>query len=657
MRYRSDIDGLRALAVIPVVLFHAGYDWIPGGFVGVDVFFVISGYLISSIISREMAQGVFTFRGFYERRLRRIIPALLIVLFATLLVGYFLLLPDEYITLSESTASALGFVPNIYFFATASTYFGLDIVTAPLLHTWSLGIEEQFYLFFPVIVFLLYKYKKQGWIIPVIAALFIASILANILFAGVQTKFTFYMLPTRAWELLAGVLLSLGFLPEVRNKLFANLISMAGLVLILGAMLALDETAIFPGVNAIYPVLGAVFIIYANTHRETVVSRLLSNKVFVWIGLISYSLYLWHWPVTVYTKLIWDSPLSQLFVVCVSVLLAAISYHYIESRYRKRERKISILRTLKELGFASIVISMAAAAIYFNGGLMDRVPDAVNSIAYKKNYGGDIKNCEPFIEGNDRANLCQLGNPKAPPEFVVWGDSHAIAISPALDEAARELGVSGYTMTSGGCRALLGVYRKSKDRCLKFNNQAMSFIKANPSIKVVFLVGYWRLPLLGESYDNSNFLIIDEQTKFSSPAENRRVFERGLHRTLAALTGYKVVVVEDIPEIGSQFGKAIANHLARETWLGRNTFTYRVFHDEADAYSKAFLEITENLPEGSDYIKIKPQLCNGLECKLIIDGELVYADGDHLSGYGAQLLKPMFKDYLRENFGSFLIIN
>ncbi|MEE9343350.1 MAG: acyltransferase family protein, partial [Gammaproteobacteria bacterium] len=594
-------------------------------------------------------QGTFTFLGFYERRLRRIIPALLIVLFATLSVGYFLLLPDEYITLSESTASALGFVPNIYFFATASTYFGLDIVTAPLLHTWSLGIEEQFYLFFPVIVFLLYKYKKQRWVIPVIALLFAVSITANVLFAGVYTKLTFYMLPTRAWELLAGVLLSLGVLPEVRNKLGANLISIAGLVLILGVMFTLDETAVFPGVNAIYPVLGAVLIIYANSHRETVVSRLLSNQLLVWIGLISYSLYLWHWPVTVYTKLIWDSPLSQVFVVCVSIILAAISYRYIESRYRKRERKVAISRTLKELGAAFIMISMAAVAIYFNDGLMDRVPDEVNRIAYQKNYGGHINRCEPFIEGSDRASLCQLGNLDTPPAFVVWGDSHAIAISPALDEAARELGVSGYTMTSGGCRALLGVYRKSKDRCLVFNNQVMRFIKANPSIKVVFLVGYWRLPLLGESYDNSNFLIIDEQTQFSSPAENRRVFKRGLHRTLVALTDYQAVVVEDVPEIGSQFGKALANHLARETWFGRNTFAHRVFHDEADAYSEAFLEITDNLPEGSDYIKIKPHLCNGLECKLIIDGELVYADGDHLSGVGAQLLKPGFKAYLQEH--------
>jgi len=233
--------------VIPIVLFHAGYEWISGGFIGVDIFFVISGYLISSIILEDVSRGRFSCARFYERRIRRIVPALLLVVLATMAGGYFLLLPAEYIDLAQSALGAAAFVPNVYFWATSSTYFGLDIAITPLLHTWSLGIEEQFYIGFPILAYLLASRCSRRLMVSILVGLLIVSLAANLLVVQADAKFAFYMIPTRAWELLAGVVLSLGALPQIRKISTANTLSLLGAGLVLGPMFALDETRCFQG--------------------------------------------------------------------------------------------------------------------------------------------------------------------------------------------------------------------------------------------------------------------------------------------------------------------------------------------------------------------------------------------------------------------------
>lgn len=653
MKYRSDIDGLRALAVVPVVLFHAGYSWIPGGFVGVDIFFVISGYLISSIILKELATGTFSFANFYERRVRRIIPALLIVLIATLAAGYFFLLPDEYTSLSQASLAALAFVPNIYFWNTESTYFGLDIATQPLLHTWSLGVEEQFYILFPALLFFLYRkfnHQTMSWIL---VTLLIFSLSANILLTDLYTKYSFYMLPTRAWELLAGIMLSLGILPTIRSRRIADIIALMGLALIIGTMLMLKEKSVFPGINAVYPVLGAVLIIYSGEQIQTVVTKLLSHKALVFIGLISYSFYLWHWPVTVYTKMAWDSDLSRHFILIFSLVLAVVSYHFIESFYRRPTRRLPRARTYAELGAIGIIIASGAAFIFYSQGLTGRVPDDIMQIAKMSalHQTEHTVQCLNFFEdnknnGDDKGQLCHLGGKDSTPQFIIWGDSHAKAVSYALHLAALDAGVSGYALTSGGCRPLAGVYRKRNKKCLHFNNAVLAFINNSPSIKHIFLAGYWRIALTGQGYDNSNFLIVDDETLISTPLENRNVFRRGLKRTLDALDGYRVSIAEDIPEIGAQFGKAVANHFIRQAWLGNGMLAWRTFIDDEDSYSQEFSDILSNLPTRWDFIEIKPWLCPDQECPILIGGKLVYSDGDHLSRYGASLLVPAFRQSL-----------
>ncbi len=657
MKHRTDIDGLRAIAVLPVVLFHAGYSWLPGGFVGVDVFFVISGYLICSIILREMEEQRFSFLRFYERRARRILPALLVVLFITLLTGYFFLLPDEYTMLSEATLAALAFGPNIYFENTASTYFGLDVATQPLLHTWSLGIEEQFYILFPALLLFLYRRADKRRIKQVLVTILLLSLAANILLAPNFTQFTFYMLPTRAWELLAGVMLAIGIIPDVRNRLIANLETLAGLGLIVGTMILLDEDAVFPGINAVYPVLGTAMVLHGNTHVTTAVTWLLSRQPLVWIGLVSYSLYLWHWPVTVYTGMITDSDSSRLFIVVLSIALSALSYRYVESRYRKPGKNLPARRSFRELGLVGVLAAAGAVVVISAQGLTQRIPDNALQAAMTGHNAAEPKQCRTFSENRlgepgDKGKLCQLGKKGGEPRFVIWGDSHAASLSHALHLAALQSGASGYSLTVGGCRPLLGVYRKHKEKCLKFNNSVLKLIENTPSIQQIFLAGYWRIPLTSQGYDNSNFLIRDSETLISSPAENRRVFERGLRRTLDKLKDREAIIIEDIPEVGSQFGKSVANHFVRQAWLGTNRTSQYEYTLTTDNYEKAFAEILSQLPANAELLKIKPWLCKDASCPLLIGGKLVYADGDHLSQYGASLLVPALLPYMAPNIAT-----
>ena len=651
MKYRSDIDGLRAVAVLPVVLFHAGYAWIPGGFVGVDIFFVISGYLISSIIAKEIQQRRFTFRSFYLRRVRRIIPALLLVLSATVITGYFFLLPTEYVNLAQVTIATLAFVPNIFFFDASSTYFGLDVATEPLLHTWSLGVEEQFYILFPLLMVFLSRYLGRVSLGCSIVLLLALSLALNLALKPYLSKFAFYMLPTRAWELLFGVVLGLGFIPVIRNYWLANAVAICGLALIAGTMLLLSESDPFPGINAVYPVLGAAMVIWANTENNTLIAKLLSIRLMVLVGLISYSLYLWHWPVTVYALMLDGGPLTKALIVGISLVLATLSYRYVESRYRKPDQPLNNRQLGEELGLLIAALLLGVAVIIGSNGLGSRVPASAFSIVDKlQSYQNSRPaSCKDFGRPDDDriAQACQLGDANGAPEFVLWGDSHAAALMPGLQRAALKTGVSGIAFHYGGCRPLLGVTRENDYRCLNFGNEVMAFIDSNPSIRQIYLVGYWRLPLLSFSYDNSNYFIIDEETGNSSPSENRRVFSRGLARTLLALKDKEVFFVEDIPEVGASFGKSVSSTFIRQAWLGNSQTDTLRHHKRQDDYNHYLQEALTNQQQSFEVIPTHASLCEGNQCPLTIDDTLVYNDGDHISLYGAYLLSPLFEQTLR----------
>ncbi|WP_420587368.1 acyltransferase family protein [Ruegeria sp.] len=296
--YRPDIDGLRAVAVVPVVLHHAGFAGVPGGFVGVDIFFVISGFLITTILAREIRDGQFSILSFYERRARRILPALFVVLAACLAVGWFLLLPNQYGNLAVSVGATLLFASNIWFWMDAGDYFGHGIEFAPLLHTWSLAVEEQFYLFFPLLLWALSRASMRVWI-RVIVLISLVSLALSMYATTAHPVANFYLTPTRIWELGIGALLAVGAFPALRRPAAVEAVALIGAVLIIGSILLISDHTPFPGITAIPPCLGAAFLIWAGMYGRSMIARFLTLRPVVWIGLISYSLNLWHWPVLV----------------------------------------------------------------------------------------------------------------------------------------------------------------------------------------------------------------------------------------------------------------------------------------------------------------------------------------------------------------------
>ncbi|RUQ46737.1 acyltransferase, partial [Corynebacterium pseudodiphtheriticum] len=300
LAYRRDIDGLRAIAVLAVVLFHFGVPGFTGGFVGVDVFFVISGYLITTIIWREREAGRFSFVDFWARRARRILPALCVMMLTAVVVGWFLLAPKDYEELGRSIHNQVIFISNL-FFMRQDGYFDVASDMKPMLHTWSLSVEEQFYIVFPLLLTLLSSQVKRWRMALLVLAL--ASFAACVWTLPRYPEKAFYLLPMRAWELLAGSLLAVMPLRAYRaSPILAQGISLASLALILVAVFGYDATTDFPGAAALLPVLGVVGLIWANGQQVTLVGQLLGSRVMVGIGLISYSWYLWHWPVLVYGK-------------------------------------------------------------------------------------------------------------------------------------------------------------------------------------------------------------------------------------------------------------------------------------------------------------------------------------------------------------------
>jgi peptidoglycan/LPS O-acetylase OafA/YrhL len=365
LKYRAEIDGLRALAVVPVILFHAGFELFSGGFVGVDVFFVISGYLITTILIEDIENKRFSIVNFYERRARRILPALTVILLVSTLMSYLVLYPTDFEEYSKSLLSVVLFASNIFFWS-ESDYFATAAELTPLLHTWSLAVEEQYYVLFPIFLILAWRFGKNRvfWMIVVMTAI---SLLLSEWGWRNQATANFYLAPTRAWELFAGSIAA--FIVQKQGVQKNNLLATLGLAAIIFSIFFYDETTPFPSVYALVPVLGVVLLVlYAD--KETVAAKLLSTRGFVGIGLISYSAYLWHQPLMALYRRKVGIELSQIESLCLIFLvflLSVLTWKYVENPFRKREvinRKVIFLSSITSLVFLSAI----AVAIYTTNG-------------------------------------------------------------------------------------------------------------------------------------------------------------------------------------------------------------------------------------------------------------------------------------------------
>lgn len=492
--HRADIDGLRSLAILPILLFHAGVSQFSGGFIGVDVFFVISGFLITGIINREIVGNTFSIGAFYRRRFVRILPALAVVLVATLAWGAWFLLPPEMSDLAQSAAATAGFASNIFFYLTTD-YFGGAAESKPLLHTWSLGVEEQFYLLYPLLLIALQRWRPN-WTKGALVILATVSFVADWWLYAIDPLAAFYQLPVRAWELSIGGLLAVGAFPRLSSGLMRNLAGAAGMALIAVGTVFIRPSMPFPAPLGLIPCGGAALLIaYAP---GTISGKLLSWQPLRWIGAISYSLYLWHWPLITFYRLKYGATLhlrDTVVLLILSFLAASISYYFVEQPVLRRWRQgpVRMVNMLALSGAAAFVAAGMALATW--APQLSSAPPEVLRIANYIHYDRTAEGIYQFRPGryfakvNDRNYDFQnwvLTDPNRR-NIVVMGDSHAAQLWRAVFEKFPQDNV--IQVTAAGCRPVL--HGRGAARCTQLRDYVFDTLVPEGRISAVVLAGRW----------------------------------------------------------------------------------------------------------------------------------------------------------------------
>ena len=492
MKYRPDIDGLRALAVIPVALYHAHFPGISGGFVGVDIFFVISGYLICSLITAELASGNFSIVRFYERRCRRILPALFAMFAVVTSAAAFVLLPPDMLSFCRSLLASTVFVSNIYFWKSAS-YFDGASEFKPLLHTWSLGVEEQFYIFVPLILFAIAKWSKSRYT-PWLLTFSIISLALSFWAETHAPSANFYLLPTRFWELALGALAAISMPTGVISRSAREIIGAAGISLIIYSFTMLTDETPFPGLNALFPCLGAAALLYAGRHGKTIFSNFLSTKPLVFMGKISYSLYLWHWPLLALARYQAGRELTVLetsIVLLASLIIAVASWRYVETPFRKNTIFFNSRFIFASSGISMILAVLIGVAGISSQGFTVRYPNfAVKKISGVERYNGDTCFLNENQSVNDwQGNKCLLTHINGP-TVLLWGDSFAAHYAPGIVDEAKDLSANYLQYTSSSCPPIFDYYSGSVPNCRAFNDNVPKIL-AQYKVSTVVMSGRW----------------------------------------------------------------------------------------------------------------------------------------------------------------------
>lgn len=674
-KYRLDIDGLRAIAVLSVVGFHAFPDFFRGGFVGVDVFFVISGFLISSIIFNNLAKGSFSFLDFYSRRVRRIFPALALVLLSALCLGWFVMFADEYKRLGLHVLSGAGFFANFVLWQ-ESGYFASAAEGKPLLHLWSLGIEEQFYIVWPMILWMVWRFCLNPLVLIVILALI--SFTLNIWGVYRDPVATFYLPHTRFWELLVGAgLASITLswsqqarqdIPKVSNMAWtqfkvrisrmpsiADYKSITGILILVAAIAITNKAWAFPGWWASLPVLGSALLISAGPHA--LVNRVvLSSRVLVFIGLISYPLYLWHWLLLSFAQVINGGGVgiaNRVAVVLVSFILSWGTYELVESPLRfgrslkiKAKLLILVMSILAGLGYFVSSHTVAALNQYQLGA-----EGYLNTMIRSKRES----ECFDLPNAYRRPDkwYCTFGPEGKITSLFAYGDSHAFSMLPAFEKYADQFGERVAFLANSGCPPLLGVqswYSEDwieKHNCRKTNERIFEYVKNN-KIKTVVLVGRWTYYVGGLTRPEDFNFISSEPEKIRSREVSRKAFLAALQLTVERYgsIGTRVYWVADNPQQKISVRDALrksANHtedeinkyaVTRKEHLADQDFVRRAL----DRYSEIELGV----------INFDNVLCDHKSCPIVRDGKSLYFDLNHLSVFGAELLVPYLARALHE---------
>ncbi len=601
--YRADIDGLRAVSILLVVVYHADLGLIRGGFVGVDIFFVISGFLITRIILTQIKTGAFSPAEFYARRIRRIFPALLVVLAVTYLIGWFVLLPGDFSLLGKSIAAGVAFVSNLFQLSQVG-YFAPDAAENPLLHLWSLGIEEQFYIFWPPMLLMMFGSQRQRfWMVAIAIASFCVSLL---IFFGYK-EWSFYSPISRAWELLVGGIVANRYVdaPEREQRTsaqFDNVLASLGITAIAGAAIGLDKNSLFPGLYALLPVLGAVLIIVSP---NSLVNRiLLSNRPMVLLGLISYPLYLWHWPLLSYLAIVRHGVPNFIEIwaaVIVAVVLSWLTFRFVEFPLRRKPDVVPKL-SFGLIGIGIIGIVTAAAS-----GFGFRFSPEIRDIAQlaSQNNAGFRDKCFLEVPGAQfNANCIDQGDK---PLLFLWGDSTAAALYPGLRNAQETVPFRLARFAAPGCAPILET--GSIASCDETNELVFGFIKSSAP-EIVLLHAMW-----GKNNDLDKL--------------------RETIRRIKAANVRRIVILGPVP-----VWKRTLTHSLVNFYRFRHSIPDRIasgmLGPEADQQMEAFSKAA-----GVEYISAWHTLCNSEGCMTRVGpmaNDVIATDIVHLSDAGSNFL-------------------
>ncbi len=653
MTYRPDIDGLRAIAVLSVVLYHFGVPGLGGGFVGVDVFFVISGFLIGGLLWKELkSTGRLDLPAFYMRRIRRLAPAFFAMAAASSVAAWFILLPFEFREFGKSLIAATVWLSNVQFWREAG-YFDIGADTKVLLHTWSLSVEEQFYIFLPL-AFLVLRFVRLA-MIPLLVLIWAASLAVCIYVTPSDPIATFFLFPFRAWEMLTGVLLAIA----MQRRAFAlpALFSWIGLALVIASILFV-RSAGFPGWQALGPVMGTAMMLAAGG-SDNPVNRVLSMRGPVFVGLISYSLYLWHWPVLVlstYWRNGYENALEAAGWLALAVVLAIVSWALVERPLRRAT-------WIPQRGFGVGALAVALLAIGFGGFafVRDGVParfgsDVRGHIAASADFLQDWSRCDVPLEGDFAGvELCAIG-PEGDPQVVIWGDSHLRALMDGLAASAEETQTPGLIIWHAGCPGVFGLNKiesaatPAQDADCRADTETLrTALPTLESAEKIMLVGRWAYYVNGTGIgdDINNTIAISALPGSGLQGDtSAELFGNALVATVGELsqTFETIYLMRQVPEIPNYSSREIARGLAHG-WMTQEEANRRSVADPDVLASRVSTVETSIYPmvQSAEVMLMDPWpiLCPE-RCSVLYDGAPVYFDNNHLTNAGAMALRPMF---------------
>lgn len=670
IKYRPDVDGLRSVAVLSIVFFHFKIPGLQGGYIGVDVFYVISGFLIGSIILSDIKNNTFSFINFYRRRIARLYPAYVVMMCFTTLVAFWLFLPREFREFGKSIVASIFYASNILFFR-ESGYFDTSASLKPLLHTWSLSIEEQFYLLFPGFAYLVFRYIKKDVIFYLVTVVFIFSLLLSIYQIRNDRTAVFYLFPFRAWELLLGVMIATGKLPPVISPLVANILAWLGLGFIAVAVGTYTDKTVFPGFAALLPCLGAFLIIHSGSQHRPLVNRLLSRPAPVFVGLISYSLYLWHWPLVLFAQnyLLRDLVYFETTaLIVVTFILATLSWRYVERPFRLPTNVLrrSATNLFATAALASIILACVGFAIYRTNGLPSRLSPETARIAeaasdFLQDWNGCVDKANPFYPGLAH---CPIGKPyDADAIFLAWGDSHARAFKNGLDAAAKENGQNGLFVWAGGCPPLFGIEKDETastaavdQECTRQNEGVRRLLESSNKIRSVILIGRWSYYAEGKGIgvDRQNEIKLRRQGAGRIANSDQRVlFTEVFLETVKHLRdlGMSIYIVQQAPEIPSYTSRRLAASLRKGSLTYESALTDLVLADYSDVLLRQ--EVASRVTDracmlyGATLLNTHSFFCRDRKCSAMLGGYPAYFDNNHITVKTSLKIRALFSPAMR----------